>query len=298
MTASRRGTTQSPDEGRADASIEAHLPLVKHIVFQVAVHFPRHVDRDELARAGALGPGRGGPPLRRVPGRAVRPLRRPAHPGRHPRRRPGRRLGAPLGAQPRPQARGRSSSAWPPSSAGCRPAPRWPRRSGMTPRRAEPPAGPHVPLGRPGPRARGLRGRRRGPHRSSTCSATAAPLEPLEELEPRELHAYLRDAVEPAARAPPPGDRRLLPRGPHLPGAGPLPRRHRVPGLPAALRGAADAEGRHRGPVRPAGPAATPTERVGRVARRKARYASAIRDASGWRSRLEHFAPLPARLAG
>ena len=35
--------------------IEDNLPLVKHIVFQVAVHFPRHVDRDELARAGALG---------------------------------------------------------------------------------------------------------------------------------------------------------------------------------------------------------------------------------------------------
>lgn len=35
--------------------IEQHLPLVKHVVFQVAVHFPRHVDRDELARAGALG---------------------------------------------------------------------------------------------------------------------------------------------------------------------------------------------------------------------------------------------------
>ena len=35
--------------------IEAHLPLVKHVVFQVAVHFPRHVDREELARAGALG---------------------------------------------------------------------------------------------------------------------------------------------------------------------------------------------------------------------------------------------------
>ncbi|MCU0267064.1 MAG: FliA/WhiG family RNA polymerase sigma factor [Acidimicrobiales bacterium] len=35
--------------------IEHNLPLVKHIVFQVAVHFPRHVDRDELARAGALG---------------------------------------------------------------------------------------------------------------------------------------------------------------------------------------------------------------------------------------------------
>ena len=35
--------------------IEHHLPLVRHIVFQVAVHFPRHVDREELARAGALG---------------------------------------------------------------------------------------------------------------------------------------------------------------------------------------------------------------------------------------------------
>ncbi len=35
--------------------IEANLPLVKHVVFQVAVHFPRHVDREELARAGALG---------------------------------------------------------------------------------------------------------------------------------------------------------------------------------------------------------------------------------------------------
>src|SRR6187200_1925040 len=35
--------------------IEAHLPLVRHIVFQVAVHFPRHVDREELARAGTLG---------------------------------------------------------------------------------------------------------------------------------------------------------------------------------------------------------------------------------------------------
>ena len=35
--------------------IEENLPLVKHVVFQVAVHFPRHVDREELARAGALG---------------------------------------------------------------------------------------------------------------------------------------------------------------------------------------------------------------------------------------------------
>lgn len=37
------------------ARIEANLDLVKHVVFQVAVHFPRHVEREELARAGALG---------------------------------------------------------------------------------------------------------------------------------------------------------------------------------------------------------------------------------------------------
>lgn len=35
--------------------IEDHLPLVRHVVFQVAVHFPRHVDREELATAGSLG---------------------------------------------------------------------------------------------------------------------------------------------------------------------------------------------------------------------------------------------------
>src|SRR5215218_2090654 len=35
--------------------IEDHLPLVRHVVFQVAVNFARHVDREELATAGALG---------------------------------------------------------------------------------------------------------------------------------------------------------------------------------------------------------------------------------------------------
>jgi RNA polymerase sigma factor for flagellar operon FliA len=43
------------DQAEQTKLIEANLPLVKHIVFQVAVHFPRHVDREELARAGALG---------------------------------------------------------------------------------------------------------------------------------------------------------------------------------------------------------------------------------------------------
>ena len=37
------------------ALIEANLPLVHHVVLQVAGPFPRHVDRQELARAGALG---------------------------------------------------------------------------------------------------------------------------------------------------------------------------------------------------------------------------------------------------
>lgn len=37
------------------AAIVEFEPLVRHIVFQVAVHFPRHVDREELNRAGALG---------------------------------------------------------------------------------------------------------------------------------------------------------------------------------------------------------------------------------------------------
>lgn len=48
--------TRSKNEmAEINARIEQHLPLVKHVVFQVAVHFPRHVDREELARAGALG---------------------------------------------------------------------------------------------------------------------------------------------------------------------------------------------------------------------------------------------------
>jgi len=43
------------DQRELTELIEQNLPLVKHVVFQVAVHFPRHVDREELARAGALG---------------------------------------------------------------------------------------------------------------------------------------------------------------------------------------------------------------------------------------------------
>src|SRR4051794_32960179 len=47
--------TTTTTEQDLNTVVEQNLPLVKHIVFQVAVHFPRHVDREELARAGALG---------------------------------------------------------------------------------------------------------------------------------------------------------------------------------------------------------------------------------------------------
>ena len=42
-------------ERDTQAVIEQYLPLVRHVVHQAAGHFPRHVDREELARAGALG---------------------------------------------------------------------------------------------------------------------------------------------------------------------------------------------------------------------------------------------------
>ncbi|HEX9684165.1 MAG TPA: FliA/WhiG family RNA polymerase sigma factor [Acidimicrobiales bacterium] len=49
-------TTKIPGAQRdLTAVIEQHLPLVEHVVYQVAINFPRHVDREELARAGAIG---------------------------------------------------------------------------------------------------------------------------------------------------------------------------------------------------------------------------------------------------
>jgi RNA polymerase sigma factor for flagellar operon FliA len=49
------GQMPAVTENEVHRLIEEHLPLVRHVVFQVAVHFPRHVDREELATAGALG---------------------------------------------------------------------------------------------------------------------------------------------------------------------------------------------------------------------------------------------------
>ncbi len=50
----RRAAASTLDEA-VMTRIEDNLALVKQVVFQVATHFPRHVDREELARAGALG---------------------------------------------------------------------------------------------------------------------------------------------------------------------------------------------------------------------------------------------------
>jgi RNA polymerase sigma factor for flagellar operon FliA len=38
-----------------DALIETNLPLVQHVLWQIAASFPRHTDRDELAQAASLG---------------------------------------------------------------------------------------------------------------------------------------------------------------------------------------------------------------------------------------------------
>ena len=37
------------------ALIEANLPLVNYVLYQIVSHFPRHADRDELAQAATLG---------------------------------------------------------------------------------------------------------------------------------------------------------------------------------------------------------------------------------------------------
>lgn len=55
LRARRRRERNSSSKAQASMLIEEYLPLVNHVVFQVAAHFPRHVERAELARAGALG---------------------------------------------------------------------------------------------------------------------------------------------------------------------------------------------------------------------------------------------------
>ena len=107
--------------------------------------------------------------------------------------------------------------------------------------------------------------------------------EPSEELENRELHAYLRDAVHLL-----PERHRLVVVGYFLEGRksqdlAAVARRDRVADLPAALRGAGDAEGRHRGPVRRRGRRGA--HRPGRPPQGRLRR-RAIAAASHWHDRV------------
>ena len=259
---------------------------MKHIVFQVAVHFPRHVDRDELARAGALGlveaarrydESRGVPfdrfAAQRIRGaildavraadwapRSVRTLARKLESVEQ-------RLATELGRVPSSDEMAEALGMTRDELAAC--------RTGCSARSSWP---------------------------SSTRSATPdedltlvdvlcdrSTVEPLEELETRELHAYLRDAV-------------------HL-----LPERHRLVIVGYFLEGRTSQElARFLGVTESrvsqlrsealamlkegieaqyAGPVATPDQSIGRVARRKASYAAAIAEASPWQNRLGQVAP-------
>jgi RNA polymerase sigma factor for flagellar operon FliA len=47
--------TTTPLSEDAKALVEAHLPMVRHVLAGVAAHYPRHADREELAQAATLG---------------------------------------------------------------------------------------------------------------------------------------------------------------------------------------------------------------------------------------------------
>ena len=263
--------------------IEEHLPLVKHIVFQVAVHFPRHVERDELARAGALGlveaarrydESRGVPfdrfAAQRIRGaildavraadwapRSVRTLARKLEAVEQ-------RLASELGRLPSPAEVATAMGV---------------TREELS--RLQDRLFRSVVL------ALEHEVRDEGEDDLTLVDVLRdrSNPEPLEELEQRELHAYLRDAVEL------------------------LPERHRLVVVGYFLEGRTSQElARFLGvtesrisqvrseslqmlregieaqyaPTRPGAEAA-----VGRVARRKAGYASAIASASEWRGRID-----------
>lgn len=261
--------------------IEEHLPLVKHIVFQVAVHFPRHVDRDELARAGALGLVEAarrydearGVPFDRFAAQRIRGAILDAVRAADWAPRSVRTLARKLEAV---EQRLASELGRVPSSAEMAEA------LGMT--RAE--------LSRLQDRL--FRSVVLALEHEVTDDSDEdltlvdvlrdrTALEPLEELETRELHAYLRDAVELL-----PERQRLVIVGYFLEGRT-SQELARFLGVTESrvsqLRSEALAmlkegiEAQYSTAPRPV--------TKGRVARRKANYAAAIGDASAWRSRLD-----------
>jgi RNA polymerase sigma factor FliA len=267
--------------------IEEHLPLVRHIVFQVAVHFPRHVDREELARAGALGLVEAarrydesrGVPFDRFAAQRIR--------------------GAILDAV--------RAADWAPRSVR-----NLARKMEQVEQRLATELG-RVPnlremadeLGMTTDDLNRLQDRM---FRSVVlalehevtedteedltlvdvlCDRTA--LEPLEELETRELHAYLRDAVDLL-----PERQRLVVIGYFLEGRTSLElaeflgvTESRISQLRSEalemLREGIEAQYAGQEPPAPA------REGVGRVAKRKANYAAAIAERSEWKDRLDHL---------
>jgi RNA polymerase sigma factor for flagellar operon FliA len=284
------------DNHELSKMIETNLPLVKHIVFQVAVHFPRHVDRDELARAGALGlveaarrydASRGVPfdrfAAQRIRGaildavraadwapRSVRTLARKLENVEQ-------RLATELGRVPSPQEMAEAL--------------------GMT----------NAELNRLQDRLfrSVVLALEHEVNEDSEEDLTLVDVlsdrstkEPLEELESRELHAYLRDAVSLL-----PERQRLVIVGYFLEGRT-SQELARFLGVTESrvsqLRSEALMMLREGIEAQYSGGGVEDT-RAGRVARRKATYAAAIADASGWKTRLGESAtvvlPEPAAQA-
>lgn len=277
--------------------IEANLPLVKHIVFQVAVHFPRHVDRDELARAGALGLVEAarrydesrGVPFDRFAAQRIR--------------------GAILDAV--------RAADWAPRSVRnlARKLEAVEQRLATELGRVPNPAEMAEALGMTRDELSRLQDRMFRSvvlaleHEVSKDSdedltlvdvlCDRSSVEPLEELESRELHTYLRDAVSLL-----PERQRLVIVGYFLEGrtSQELARflgvtESRVSQLRSeALQMLKEGiEAQYTGQA-----TSRPDQSVGRVARRKATYASAIADASGWKHRLDEIpdTDLPVGLSG
>lgn len=275
----RKSQGESPDITKR---IEEHLPLVKHIVFQVAVHFPRHVDRDDLARAGALGLVEAarrydesrGVPFDRFVAQRIR--------------------GAILDAV--------RSADWAPRSVRT-----LARKLESVEQRLASELG-RVPGSKEMADALGMTPKELSRLQDRMFRSVVLALEhevnddsdedltlvdvlrdrgavePLEELETRELHAYLRDAVELL-----PERQRLVIVGYFLEGRT-SQELARFLGVTESrvsqLRSEALAMLKEGIEAQYANPVADPEPATGRVARRKANYAAAIAEASAWRNRL------------
>jgi RNA polymerase sigma factor for flagellar operon FliA len=282
-------TTSTPsDTQELSKLIEQHLPLVKHIVFQVAVHFPRHVERDELARAGALGlveaarryDAARGVPFDRFAAQRIR--------------------GAILDAV--------RAADWAPRSVRT-----LARKLESVEQRLATELG-RVPSSVEMADALGMSRHELSRLQDRLFRSVVLALEhevnddtdedltlvdilcdrssvePLEELESRELHAYLRDAVSLL-----PERHRLVIVGYFLEGRTSL-ELARFLGVTESrvsqLRSEALAMLKEGIEAQYAGqPVTEPPPKVGRVARRKASYAVAIAEASGWKNRLAAAEP-------